>query len=81
MSVNDIAAAFIQHYYTTLDSNPTALVGLYVSLIFECLHFYGLNLSVIVNLKSATTINVDMGGKYHSGRRSNCSKTFGITYI
>lgn len=31
MSAEDIANAFITHYYTTLDGNPSALAGLYVS--------------------------------------------------
>jgi len=31
MSADEIATAFIQHYYTTLDSNPAALASLYVS--------------------------------------------------
>jgi hypothetical protein len=31
MSAEDIANAFITHYYTTLNSNPAALAGLYVS--------------------------------------------------
>jgi hypothetical protein len=26
-----VATAFIQHYYQTLDANPDALAGLYVS--------------------------------------------------
>ena len=30
MSAEEIAAAFINHYFTTLDTNPQALVGLYV---------------------------------------------------
>jgi hypothetical protein len=32
MSGEEIAAAFIQHYYSTLDSNPPALAGLYVQI-------------------------------------------------
>ena len=31
MSAEEVAKAFVQHYYTTLDSNPQALIGLYVS--------------------------------------------------
>lgn len=31
MSADEVASAFIQHYYSTLDSNPGALSGLYVS--------------------------------------------------
>ena len=29
MSAEEIAIAFVGHFYTTLDSNPTALAGLY----------------------------------------------------
>jgi len=32
MSADDVANAFINHYYTTLASNPQALAGLYVSI-------------------------------------------------
>lgn len=31
MSAEEIGAAFVQHFYTTLDSNPAGLAGLYVS--------------------------------------------------
>jgi hypothetical protein len=31
-SPEDIANAFVNHYYTTLNSNPQALAGLYVSI-------------------------------------------------
>lgn len=34
MSAEEIANAFITHYYTTLDSNPSQLAGLYVSLTY-----------------------------------------------
>ena len=30
MSKEDVANAFVSHFYTTLDSNPGALLGLYV---------------------------------------------------
>lgn len=30
MSAEDVAKAFVQHYYTTLDQNPQGLAGLYV---------------------------------------------------
>ncbi len=33
MSADDIAKAFLGHYYTTLGSNPDALAGLYVRFI------------------------------------------------
>lgn len=37
MSAEDVAAAFVNHYYTTLGSNPSALMGLYVSgFFFAC---------------------------------------------
>ena len=29
MSAEDIATAFVSHFYTTLDSNPPALAGIY----------------------------------------------------
>jgi hypothetical protein len=29
MSAEDIAAAFVQHFYSTIDSNPAALHSLY----------------------------------------------------
>jgi hypothetical protein len=32
MSVEEVANEFIKHYYTTLDTNPAALAGLYVSI-------------------------------------------------
>ena len=31
MSAEEIASAFIQHYYTTLNASPSGLAGLYVS--------------------------------------------------
>jgi hypothetical protein len=31
MSKEDITAAFVSHFYQTLDSNPGSLFGLYVS--------------------------------------------------
>jgi hypothetical protein len=31
MSAEEVATAFIQHYYSTVDTNPSALAGLYVS--------------------------------------------------
>ena len=31
MSAQEVATAFVQHYYTTMDSNPSALASLYVS--------------------------------------------------
>lgn len=31
MSAEEVAAAFVNHYYSTLGSNPSALMGLYVS--------------------------------------------------
>jgi hypothetical protein len=30
MSADDVARAFIHHYFGTLDANPDALAGLYV---------------------------------------------------
>ena len=33
MSADQVANAFTQHYYQTFDSNPDALVGLFVSLL------------------------------------------------
>ena len=33
MSAEEIANSFIQHYYTTLNTNPGALAGLYVRFI------------------------------------------------
>jgi hypothetical protein len=30
-SVDEIAGAFINHFFTTLNTNPAGLVGLYVS--------------------------------------------------
>ena len=38
MSAEDIAKAFVQHYYGTLDSNPAALAGLYVSLSYTFIY-------------------------------------------
>lgn len=38
MSAKEVATAFVQHYYTSMDSNPSALAGLYVSTIIE-LHY------------------------------------------
>jgi hypothetical protein len=32
MSAEDVATAFINHFYSTWDSNPAALAGLYVSI-------------------------------------------------
>jgi hypothetical protein len=34
-SPSEIATAFIQHYYQTLDANPDALAGLYVCLTIK----------------------------------------------
>jgi hypothetical protein len=34
-SPEDIANAFVNHYYTTLNSNPQALAGLYVSVVLQ----------------------------------------------
>jgi hypothetical protein len=31
MSAQEVADAFVNHYYTTFDTNPSALAGLYVS--------------------------------------------------
>ena len=31
MSAEEVAAAFVNHYYTTFDTNPANLAGLYVS--------------------------------------------------
>lgn len=31
----EVAHAFLNHYYTTLDSNPAALAGLYVSTYYH----------------------------------------------
>ena len=41
MSAEEIATAFIQHYYTTLNANPSGLAGLYVSnlRVFYCTCF------------------------------------------
>jgi hypothetical protein len=33
MSAEEIGAAFVQHFYSTLDSNPAALAGLYVRIV------------------------------------------------
>eukprot|EP01032_Pedospumella_encystans_P008216 gene8216-9779_t len=44
MSADDIAAAFINHYYTTLNNNPAELAGLYQpqsTLTFEGNKFEG----------------------------------------
>jgi hypothetical protein len=30
MSAEEVAAAFVEHYYTTVDTDPTQLEGLYV---------------------------------------------------
>ena len=35
MSVEEVAAAFIQHYYTSLGTNTSALAGLYVRNAFR----------------------------------------------
>ena len=35
MSAEEVATAFIGHYYNTADTNPAALAGLYVSLQFR----------------------------------------------
>lgn len=35
MSANDVALAFVNHYYTSLNSNPAALGSLYVRLILK----------------------------------------------
>ena len=37
MSAEQVANAFTQHYYQTFDSNPDALVGLFVSLLWHCI--------------------------------------------
>lgn len=42
-SPEDIANAFVNHYYTTLNSNPQALAGLYVS--FDCCNPFALTTS------------------------------------
>jgi hypothetical protein len=31
MSADDVAKAFVQHFYTAFDTNPEGLAGLYVS--------------------------------------------------
>ena len=44
MSAEEIAAAFINHYYSTVDTNPAALAGLYQqhsTLSFEGIKFTG----------------------------------------
>jgi Nuclear transport factor 2 (NTF2) domain len=44
MSAEDVATAFINHYYSTVDSNPAALAGLYQpnsTLTFEGAKFTG----------------------------------------
>ena len=44
MSAEEIAHAFVSHFYTTLDSNPTLLAGLYQpqsTMTFEGLKFDG----------------------------------------
>ena len=33
---NDVANAFMAHYYQVFDSNPDALTGLFVSLVWHC---------------------------------------------
>ena len=36
MSAQEVATAFVQHYYTTMDSDPSQLGGLYVSKQLHC---------------------------------------------
>ncbi|CAE7522101.1 NTF2B, partial [Symbiodinium microadriaticum] len=31
MSADEVAAAFVEHYYTTIDTDPTQLQGLYTA--------------------------------------------------
>jgi hypothetical protein len=33
MSAEEVAAAFVNHYYTTLNGNPSALAALYVIIL------------------------------------------------
>jgi hypothetical protein len=37
MSAEDVAKAFVQHYYTTFDTNRPGLASLYVRLAIGCL--------------------------------------------
>ena len=37
MSAEDVANAFVNHYYSTLDSAPQNLIGLYVCEWFNCI--------------------------------------------
>ena len=38
MSAEEVAKAFIQHFYQTIDSNVDALAGLYVSFCSLCVY-------------------------------------------
>lgn len=53
MSAEDIAVAFVNHFYSTLGSNPAALAGLYVSATNLC---YSLPSDLTYRMLLATTI-------------------------
>eukprot|EP00602_Paraphysomonas_sp_CaronLab_P000424 CAMPEP_0185017326 /NCGR_PEP_ID=MMETSP1103-20130426/289_1 /TAXON_ID=36769 /ORGANISM="Paraphysomonas bandaiensis, Strain Caron Lab Isolate" /LENGTH=122 /DNA_ID=CAMNT_0027546675 /DNA_START=66 /DNA_END=434 /DNA_ORIENTATION=+ len=72
MSADEVASAFIQHYYSTLDSNPGALSGLYQpqsTLSFEGNKFVGpqsiceklVSLGKLEHNSSAFSVDVQLG--------------------
>jgi hypothetical protein len=65
MSADDVAGAFVNHYYTTLNNNPAALAGLYVS-FYSFIDLAGAFNSC--NNLPATTIDIDF-------RRHKISRT------
>ena len=71
MSAEEIANAFITHYYTTLNANPSGLAGLYVSNleIFTTLVLFIIT-SICLNLCKATTKHFNIGRKQDSRSRS-----------
>jgi hypothetical protein len=38
MAAEEVAKAFVSHYYQSLDSNPDALVGLFVRTVIRSIH-------------------------------------------